>query len=294
MRIATIAGLRLALMVGVAGCGGGQRASVAAPNRPKTAPAHAAQAEPVTATKAEPAHVAKAAEVAEKPPAPLSPGESRPPAGHSEHREQMLAHGHGADHKVHSANHRFKDAAKWAKIFESEKRDAWQKGDAVVASLKLGKDARVADVGAGTGYFTVRFARQLRSGVVYAVDIEPTMVAWVVKRAQRERLENVVGVVCTASSAKLPGAVDVIFVSNTYHHIGERPSYFTRLHRKLRNGGRVVIVDFKMGKLPVGPPDSHKIAPDRIIAEMTTAGYRLVRRDDTTLPYQHLFEFVAK
>ena len=267
MRTMTKGWMSFALVAVMAGCGGGHKATTA----PST----------------------------EKPPAPLSPGESRPPAHHSEHAEQMREHGHGASghgggHKVHSAHHRFQDAAKWAKIFESEKRDTWQKGDAVVASLKLSKDARVADVGAGTGYFTVRFARQLRSGVVYAVDIEPNMVAWVVKRAKRERLENVVGVVCTASSAKLPGAVDVIFVSNTYHHISERPSYFARLHRKLRKGGRVVIVDFKMGKLPVGPPDSHKIAPDRIIAEMTTAGYRLARRDDTSLPYQHLFEFVAK
>lgn len=262
---------------------------------------------------------------ARKPTVQPKPGESRPPAHHSEHQEQMRSHGgakvrvlakqprhgkdgtaipafphakqhaaHGKGYQAHSKHHRFQDAAKWAKIFESKKRDKWQRGDAVVASLKLARDARIADVGAGTGYFAIRFAKHVRSGVVYAVDIEETMVDWVLKRAARKRLENVVGVVASADSAKLPGAVDLVFVSNTYHHINERSSYFSRLHRKLRKGGRVVIVDFKMGKLPVGPPDSHKISPKRVENEMSAAGYRLVRRDDKLLPYQHLFEFVAK
>ena len=212
---------------------------------------------------------------------------------HGAHKPHGHRHGqrHGAGGFKH---HRFKDAAKWAKRFESKKRDKWQRGDAVVASLKLAKDARIADVGAGTGYFAIRFAKEVRSGVVYAVDIEKTMVDWVMKRARRKRLENVVGVVATTQSANLPGAVDVIFVCNTYHHISERPSYFARLHRKLRPKARMVIVDFKMGKLPIGPPDSHKIAPDRIVAEMAKAGYRMTRRDDKLLRYQHLLVFQAK
>ncbi|MCO4760684.1 MAG: class I SAM-dependent methyltransferase [Myxococcales bacterium] len=276
----------------------------------------------------------------DKPAAPVAKGESRPPPGHSEHREQMKEYGsqpaatakssaagecphahkghkhrkkhtecphahkhhghgghghggHGKGYKVHSAHHRFNDAARWAKVFESKKRDAWQKGDVVVDSLKLKRDARVADIGAGTGYFTMRFAKRLRMGIVYAVDIEQSMVDWVVKRARRVRQENVVGVLATARSPKLPGPVDVIFVSNTYHHITERRNYFARLQRKLNKDGRVVIVDFKMGKLPVGPPDAHKIAPKRIVTEMKLAGYKLVRRDDTTLPYQHLLVFAS-
>ncbi len=231
----------------------------------------------------------------EKPAAPQEPGESRPPAGHSEHREHMREHGQrGHGMQAPTSHHRFTDAKRWAKVFESPKRDAWQRGDAVVAALQLKPDSRVADIGAGTGYFAVRFARVARAGVVYAVDVEPNMVRWVQKRAARERLENLVGVVGTATSPKLPGAVDLLFVCNTYHHIGERSSYFARLHRKLNKGGRLVVIDFKMGDLPVGPPDAHKIAPERIVAELDAAGFALASRDDTTLPYQHLLTFKAK
>src|SRR5262245_27510300 len=102
--------------------------------------------------------------------------------------------------------HRFENAEQWAKIFDDPARDAWQHPDAVVAALELAPAMTVADVGAGTGYFTVRLARAVPQGRVIATDIEPDMVRYLTERAGREHLSNVTAVQCGATDPKLPAA----------------------------------------------------------------------------------------
>lgn len=192
---------------------------------------------------------------------------------------------HGSDHAT--VHHRFDDAEKWATRFEDPARDAWQKPDRVLELLELKADSRVADIGAATGYFPIRFARAAPKGVIYGLDIEPTLVNYLNLRAHDEGLTNLISLVCKTDDPGIPEPVDLVFVCDTYHHIGDRVAYFSRLKKSLRAGGRLAIVDFKKGDFPVGPKDPAKISPDKVVAELNEAGYRLVKQDDD-LPYQYL------
>ncbi len=170
------------------------------------------------------------------------------------------------------ANHRFDDPDAWAKAFEDPSRDSWQLPDEVIRALALPPDAAMADLGAATGYFTVRFARVLPRGVVYGVDVESSMVEYLTKRAERERLSNVVPVLASFEDAKLPRPVDLVLIVNTYHHLDQRPAYFQRLLASLAPKGRVAIIDFtKRSKM--GPPVEAKLGPEVVEQELTQAGY---------------------
>src|SRR4026209_2934107 len=88
------------------------------------------------------------------------------------------------------AHHKFSGAEHWAKVFDDPERDKWQKPHEVITALRLAPDQSVADIGAGTGYFAVRFAHMLPQGRVYAVDVEPDMVKYLGERAKKENLAN--------------------------------------------------------------------------------------------------------
>ena len=195
-------------------------------------------------------------------------------------------------HHGEGMHHRFDDPEVWAARFDDPGRDAWQRPDEVVKALAVADDAKLADLGAGTGYFTVRLARAAPKGVVSGVDVEPKMASYLEARAKKEGLANVRGVVASADDANLPEAVDLVLVVDTYHHLDARPAYFRRLQGKLTANGRVAIVDFRRGQ-PMGPPDAHKIPADQVTAEMAEAGYRL-DQGHAFLPNQHFLVFVRR
>ena len=195
-----------------------------------------------------------------------------------------------AESNHHDGHHRFQDVEKWAGRFENPDRDTWQKPDHVMEVLGLASDAKVADIGSATGYFPVRFAKAAPDGMVYGIDIEPDMVAYLNDRAAREGLTNLKSLLGKPNDPRIPEPVDVVFICDTYHHIDNRQDYFSRLRKKLRPGGRLVIVDFIKKELPIGPPPKHKLSADEVCRELQSAGYRLVRRDET-LPYQYILVF---
>jgi SAM-dependent methyltransferase len=131
------------------------------------------------------------------------------------------AAGAAPDHGAHR-QHPFKDAERWARVFDDPSRDAWQKPDAVIGALALASDALVADIGSGTGYFAVRLARAVLEGHVYGADVEPDMVRYLAERGRREGLANLTSVQAAPEDPRLPRPVDLVLVVNTYHHIGER------------------------------------------------------------------------
>ncbi|MAZ65434.1 MAG: SAM-dependent methyltransferase [Candidatus Marinimicrobia bacterium] len=189
-----------------------------------------------------------------------------------------------------SIHHRFEDAEKWADIFENPERDAWQKPDEVIRSLELPADAVIADIGSATGYFPVRFARVAVQGQVYGIDVEPTLVDYLNTRAKKENLPNMLSILGEPDDPKIPEKADLVFLCNTYHHIQGRDEYFENLKKYMQPGGRLVIVDFKKGDLPVGPPDKHKLAPDDVLLELKDVGYRRITHD-LQLPYQYVLIF---
>jgi SAM-dependent methyltransferase len=208
---------------------------------------------------------------------------SEMPAEHARPGHQMNGPSDGAFH------HRFEDAEKWAKEFDNPERDAWQKPEEILDALHLQRTSLVADIGAGTGYFSVRIAKRIPEGKIFAADIEPDMVRYLGERARREHLINLVPVQASADAVNLPEPVDVALVVDTYHHIGNRTQYFAKLKSLLRPAGRLVIVDFKADS-PNGPPVRHRISPERVTQELKAAGYALV---DTLqfLPRQYCLIF---
>jgi predicted methyltransferase len=185
--------------------------------------------------------------------------------------------------------HSFGDAEKWSQVFDDPKRDAWQKPHEVIQALALKPDAIIADIGAGTGYFSVRFAHMVPKGKVYGVDTEPDMVKHLAERAKRDGLANVTAVTGAQDSPRLPEKADVIVLVDVYHHVGDRERYFRKLQDSLKAGGRVAIIDFRLDS-PVGPPKSARLPPEQVKAEMQRAGYALAK-EHTFLPNQYFLVF---
>ncbi|HLT40157.1 MAG TPA: methyltransferase domain-containing protein, partial [Enhygromyxa sp.] len=219
----------------------------------------------------------------------------QPEHGHHHHGHHDHGHGHGVNEHGYKG-HRFDDPEQWMQQFESPERTAWQKPDEVVASLALAPDATIADLGAGTGYFTIRFAAAVPSGKVYAVDIEPSMVAWLSERAQKQGLANVEAIRAEPDDPRLPGPVDVVFMCNVFHHLADPQAYFEAVAGKLEAEGRVVIVDFRKDNPDdaPGPPAHMRMTAEQVVEIMRAAGYQLRRHDRELLQYQYLLEFTLQ
>ena len=200
--------------------------------------------------------------------------------------------GHGPKHAHHGhhKHHRFENAQKWAKVFEDPERDKWQKPNLVIRTLGVRKTDTIADIGSATGYFPIRLAKKARKGMVYGIDIEPNLVEFLNNRAQKEGIKNLVSLLGTPTNPLIPRPVDMILTVDTYHHFGDRVTYFKNLRSKLKKGGRLVIIDFKKGDLPFGPSDKMKLAPKQVIEELKQAGYFLKESPDI-LPYQYILIF---
>jgi SAM-dependent methyltransferase len=204
-------------------------------------------------------------------------------------RAAAQPHAHDTHGDAATAHHRFTGVETWVEHFEDPARDAWQQPDRVVAALVDRNDLVVADIGSATGYFPVRFARACPAGRVFGVDIEPEMIWHLNDRARREGLTNLVSILAAPDDPHLPAPVDLVFLCNTYHHIDGRVAYFERLQNQLRPEGRVAVVDFRPAS-DRGP--RHKLAREKVVAEMEAAGYALVE-EHGFLPDQYLLVFAV-
>ena len=191
------------------------------------------------------------------------------------------------EHHGGGMHHRFDNAADWAKVFDDPSRDAWQRPDLVLAALDLRPGMTIADIGAGTGYFSVRLARAVPDGKVVATDIEPDMIRYLTERAAREQLANLRAVLTPPSDPQLAaGTVDRILVVDVWHHLDDRPAYARALAKALRPGGKLAIVDFTF-ESSHGPPAKHRLAPDEILADLRAAGLS-ASISPTKLPDQYI------
>lgn len=178
-------------------------------------------------------------------------------------------------------HHHPRSAEEYAQILNDPKPDVWQKPHEVVMALELRREEKIADIGAGTGYFSLRLARH--AGTVYAVDIDQKLLDIAGKGAP----SNHKTILATPRDPHLPHAdVDTIFFCDVLHHITDRPSYYAKLKQALKPRGRIVIIDFHQRPLPVGPPVEMKISAETVEAELAAAGFRLVKSFDF-LDYQY-------
>ncbi len=190
------------------------------------------------------------------------------------------------------SQHDFADVAQWRRVFDDPARDAWQKPRQLVDALRLRPGMWVADLGAGTGYFSRYLDAAVRpGGIVFAVDTEPNLVAYLRERSEHERTATITPVLASADDPRLPpGALDLVLIVDTYHHLDDRRAYLERLGAALKRTGRVAIVDWQKRDLPVGPPSEHKLAREEVIDEMQAAGYVLAA-EPRILPYQYVLVF---
>ena len=182
------------------------------------------------------------------------------------------------EHTMHHTPEQF------ARLLDDPARDEWQKPHEVVMALALKPDEVVADIGAGTGYFSKRFARH--AGKVYAVDIAQMLLDQAKKNAPSIEI-----VLAAPDDPHLPNAsIDTIFICNTLHHIEHRPAYYAKLAAALKPGGRVVIIDFHKRPTPVGPPQGDRISESNCVKEFKAAGFKKTR-EWKMLPTEYFLEF---
>jgi len=180
---------------------------------------------------------------------------------------------------------------------ERPERDEYQKPEEVIQALNLKPGMVVADIGAGSGYFTRRFARSVgRGGKVFAVDVKKEMLDY--NQAHLADLgppSPAEFILAKPDDPSLPkNSVDLIFLCNVYHHLDDPTAYFSKAKEALKLTGRVAIIDFyhddRSGKLSF--PKHHLVPREQVIEEMQKAGLTFLR-DHTFLPRQYFLEFVG-
>jgi SAM-dependent methyltransferase len=185
----------------------------------------------------------------------------------------------------------FEDVEKYIAFLERPDRAAWQRPDAVVAALGLAGNETVVDVGAGSGYFAFRFARALPRGQVVAVDVEPEMVRHMHHKAMTQGIRNLRAVLGKADDPEIPPEASLVFVCDVLHHVADRTAWLGKLAGEMASGARLVLIEFKKGKLPQGPPEAAKIPKADLIRLVTAAGFTLDGEKSDLLPYQYLLTF---
>ena len=177
-------------------------------------------------------------------------------------------------------------------LLEGPDRSEWQQPDRVMDALNIADGFRVADVGAGGGWFTIRLARRVGpNGVVYAEDIQPEMIASIEQRVKREDLANVVIQPGTASDPKLPAGLNAVLMVDTYPQLREPIAVLKSIARSLAPNGKLGIVEFKPdGAGGPGPELSDRISSDVVKRQAEAAGLKLISHE-TFLKYQYLLIF---
>jgi ubiquinone/menaquinone biosynthesis C-methylase UbiE len=179
-----------------------------------------------------------------------------------------------------------------AEQYESADRVIWQKPDIVIQQLGDVEGKVVADLGAGTGYFSRRIA--YKGAKVIAIDIDPKAIQWMEEQKARfppELQDRLVIRLAEPNDPKLkPNEVDIVLLVNTYSYIQDRIPYFTRLKEMIRSKGQVVIIDFKKKETPFGPALEERIDVNDVATELTAAGYKVTAVDEASLEYQYIIK----
>ncbi len=198
--------------------------------------------------------------------------------------------------RSHEEMHRLhQDTKAYIAMLEDPERDEYQKPHEVLMALDLKPGETIADIGSGSGYFTLRFAAHVGdTGRVLAVDIDPEMIRHLNRRVRDAGVRNVQTILAEPNDPLLPDAsVDRFVVVDTWHHIEKQAEYLALMKKMLKPGGQMVMIDFQKKELPFGPPMEMKIAREDLIRQMEANGFRLAK-EHTFLPYQYFLVFAAR
>ena len=174
--------------------------------------------------------------------------------------------------------------------FEDKDRGIWQKPELVISFLGDIKDRTVADIGAGTGYFTFRLVPKAKK--VIGIDIDPRFINFLdsvkvrLPAVYRDRFESRLAE--HDDPLLQPEEADDVVIVNTYGYIENRVEYLKILHKGIAPGGQLLIIDFKKNNLPVGPPDEFKVSLTQVEHELSAAGFKVKKVDKDMLDYQYI------
>ena len=179
-------------------------------------------------------------------------------------------------------------------LLEGPDRDAWQEPELIMDALSIADGAVVADVGAGGGWFTVRLAQRVGpNGLVYAEDIQPQMIESINRRVSRAGLTNVQTIIGTPSNPMIPAPIDALLMVEVYGQLEDPVTLLQNVIPRLKPGGRVGIVEYRLDGSGPGPPLEERVEPEAIIRDAEAAGLRLQSRNDQ-FRFQYLLVFVAR
>jgi arsenite methyltransferase len=183
---------------------------------------------------------------------------------------------------------------RYLEMLERPERDDFQKPEEVMAALALRPGERVADIGAGSGYFTIPAAKAVGpEGIVWAIDIRQEMLDYIQNRIDQEKVENVRLSLVPNDDPQLPaGGVDTILMVDTWHYIRD-PEYAKKLRAALAPGGRVVIIDYKprpWEERSWGPPPQQQTSREELDGHFAQAGLKPVKVHDF-LEEQYFVEY---
>tara|TARA_R110000822_G_scaffold41861_4_gene114318 strand:+ start:91020 stop:91682 length:663 start_codon:yes stop_codon:yes gene_type:complete len=181
------------------------------------------------------------------------------------------------------------ESEKSPELQEDAGRTEWQNPEFVLNLLGDLTDKTVADVGAGSGYFTFKIARKAKK--VIALDIDPNSLEYI------QNQKSIVGSWADNIDTRLTPAdvpnlldneVDIVLIVNTYAYIPNKSQYLNRLKKGMKHGGLLVIIDFKTGEIPVGPSDEAKVSSETLEQSLKQAGFSNTKTDNKSLQYQYI------
>jgi FkbM family methyltransferase len=178
-----------------------------------------------------------------------------------------------------------------ASWLERPARERQERTDLLVERLPLEPDDVVADIGAGTGYFTFPVADRVPEGRVYAVDIQPEMLAYIEDRIEETGASNVIPLRGSVRSPQLPtGEIDLAFIVDAYHEFSHPREMGEALVAALKPGGRLVLIEYRAEDPSVPIKTLHKMSEAQARREMAAIGLEWVETQDY-LPQQHVLVF---
>jgi predicted methyltransferase len=185
------------------------------------------------------------------------------------------------------------ESADW---LEREGREELEKPQVVLQAMELREGMNVAEIGAGTGFFSRRIAKVVGpKGTVYAQDIQPEMLELLKEYAAKEGITNIVPVLGTETDPNLPlGKIDRVLLVDVYHEFQKPEPMLAALRKVLAPGGTVTLVEYRLeGETASHINIEHRMSTEQVLAEWGAGGYTLLNQVET-LPSQHVFIFSAK
>lgn len=178
---------------------------------------------------------------------------------------------------------------------DSPERDEWQKPKEIIEAIKVGEGNTIIDYGAGTGYFAVRLAEACTTvGNVIAIDIQQEMIDYLKQRVLHNKISNITVVKGDGVSVPVPSdSVDLIFIANTFHELGNRERVVAEFQRALKKEGRLVIVDWDTVESPVGPPITERLPLAEVVRIASEVGLKL-KKKHAICNYQYVLEFTSE